>query len=272
MLHCITPYNCIMKKYLPFLFLLILFSLFISCTTTNTPYTSEEEYAVYQKHREDIKTLDDLTAFLTKINYQEGPNDYDHPFFYKGREWSVNMTAYRVYLRNFGNCGGSATLFCDLLAGDYEEMGYIYRRDSRGGHGLNYFKDYAGKYHILDVSAFSKEYGYGNHIVRDTLQECADEYIRRMNYNYDRGVLDWYVRSLYAIKCLNGEPYPPVSTKPIMEGYFPGYFPLSLEPLVTELYVREDKKENKMLFASYDIPYKSYPKGLGYNEYIESEK
>ena len=34
----------------------------------------------------------------------------------------------------------------------------------------------------------------------------------------------------------------------------------------------EDKKENKMLFASYDIPYKSYPKGLGYNEYIESEK
>ena len=248
-----------MKKPVYCFLLCLLIMMFVSCSSTGTTITSRTEKL--NETADLITDYEQLGDYLRETGYGKREPGHDHHFEYRGKEWSVNKTAANVLYDNTGNCGGGSNLFCSLLNGDYDEIGYLYRRDRNGGHVVNYFHDKDGTWHLVDVTGFVNGSDYGNHITGSSLQEIADEYVRRCNYGWSRNNTGLYIRSLYAIRCVNGESHPPVSTIPESEGVEMGYFPSNYRSQITELYVKDGASYNSMGFVDYEIPFSVYPAG-----------
>ncbi len=146
-------------------------------------------------------------------------------------------------------------------------MGYLYRRDTDGGHVINYFCDNEGIWHIVDVTGFIRSDDYANHITGNSLQEVADKYVQRVDSGWKNHNTGLYIRSFYAIKCVNGESHPAVSSEPIREGKQCGYFPADIKDRTVELYVKDNDKRNSMQFVDYTIPDYVYSHAEDYGSY-----
>ena len=235
-----------------------LFMLFfsVSCAGTGAPRVSKTEY--FEKDISEIAEMitdyNQLKQYFLAIGYGEKETSGDCTFNYRGNVWSINRDAITVFLDNTGNCGGGSNLFCYMLNGDYKEIGYLYRRDEQGGHVINYFCDNNDTWHIVDVAGFVGGKDYANHITGKSLQEVADEYVHKVNHGWKAHNLDLNIRSFYAIKCINGEPHPAVTSKPIQQGMSCGYFAADVKDRVVELYVKDNDKRNSIQFVDYIIP------------------
>lgn len=95
-----------------------------------------------------INTVQDAVNYLWERGYH-----FDYLFtpsmMIEDLDWVWNLSAEFSYEHNAGNCGGTANLINRLLAGDFEEQGYIMQTYNKGGHGFNYFYE-NGIYIICD--------------------------------------------------------------------------------------------------------------------------
>ena len=126
-----------------------------------------------------VASLEDMLLFLTASGYERTNGD----LVAKAQkiDWHFNYSAQKVFEMNAGNCGGTAALVACLLAGDYDDIGYINMIDANGGgHVINYL-EYAGVYFAFDVSQFASnvEYGMNMHFGLDfneVAKEAVDAY------------------------------------------------------------------------------------------------
>jgi hypothetical protein len=102
-----------------------------------------------------VKTAGDLLLYMlaSKMLLKNG----DEQMTVDGHTWHYNDTAQVTLAENLGNCGRMANLANYLLAGDYDEIGFILQSwlpsAGGGGHVYNYIK-YQGKYYIVDFSSY----------------------------------------------------------------------------------------------------------------------
>jgi len=255
-----------------FFILVMMFSVSCAGTISTPTVISGTDFEELENDVSEVAALitdyNQLRQFFNAIGYGDEEPSHDFHFMYKGKEWSVNKSAIATFFDNTGDCGAGSNLFCFLLNGDYDEIGYLYRRDETGGHVINYFHDNNGLWHIVDVTGFVGRDDYANHITGNSLQSVADEYVRRVNHGWQtHGNTDMYIRSFYAIKCKNGESHSPVYSLPVREGMLPGYYTADVQEKVIELYVKDGDKRNSIQFVNYEIPTSVYPSGIGYSDY-----
>jgi len=104
--------------------------------------------------REAVKTAADVLMYM--LAAQTGDNGGCYCDWWDGYTWHTNFTAKEVMEKRLGNCGSCANLANYLLAGDYEEVGFInhaYYFGEGGGHVYNYIL-HEGKYYIVDFSLY----------------------------------------------------------------------------------------------------------------------
>lgn len=93
---------------------------------------------------ENITTPADAIQMLRAIKYRENADtapDDNFGFWDEclGINWCGIWNAQLVFDYRNGNCGGTSTIFNYLLAGDFEEQGYVEFSSAAGGHIFNYF-------------------------------------------------------------------------------------------------------------------------------------
>ena len=114
-------------------------------------YTQEEIQALVDAKLslneacEKISTVPDAIAYMYQRGYRFEPDNH-------------GITAEIRYERNAGACVGNSGLFNALLAGDYEDQGYVYIFYAKTEHVFNYYlKD--GKYYFCDFTKIFHESG-----------------------------------------------------------------------------------------------------------------
>lgn len=123
----------------------------VSHILNQTEYTDEELLAFIATNpslsdaADKLHTAKDAMRFLKLSGYH-----YDYSFNpcreINGRGWSWVLSAEFTYAHMAGSCGGTSNLMNRLLAGDYDEQGYV---RYFGGHIFNYIKT-GDTYHICD--------------------------------------------------------------------------------------------------------------------------
>lgn len=120
--------------------------------------SAEQAYALVDAEpetvREQVKTAGDLLMYM--LAAQTGDNGGCYCDWWDGYTWHTNFTAKEVMEKRLGNCGSCANLANYLLAGDYEEIGFInhaYYFGEGGGHVYNYII-YEGRCYIVDFSLY----------------------------------------------------------------------------------------------------------------------
>lgn len=120
-------------------------------TRITTPQYTEEEIEQWvaegltlDEWAEKISTLADVTQLLRAIKYKENADTApsDNVVFRDERNgiyWGAIWNAHMVFEYRNGNCGGTSTIFNYLLAGDFDEQGYVEFGNNFGGHIFNYF-------------------------------------------------------------------------------------------------------------------------------------
>lgn len=92
---------------------------------------------------EKISTPADAVQMLRAIRYRENADtapDDNHGFWDASDvNWCGIWNAHLVFEYRNGNCGGTSTIFNYLLAGDFDEQGYVEFSSAAGGHIFNYF-------------------------------------------------------------------------------------------------------------------------------------
>ncbi|MBE7070967.1 MAG: cadherin repeat domain-containing protein [Ruminococcaceae bacterium] len=145
----------------------------------------------------EISTVSDAINFLTARGYTVGRYSYNHAFDYEGIHWIRGLTAKFTYENNAGSCGGTSQLFNRLLAGDFDEQGYVEMRSIEGGHIMNYFKR-GDTYYFCDftgVSFVDDPFAYLEYETTDP-QAFGDFYLARYpeQNNIDS---EYYLLNLY---------------------------------------------------------------------------
>ena len=155
-----------------------------------TTLTPEEAIALTREEpevvKEKVKTAADVLLYMMAARIFEGYGCYCADL--EGSMWHWNMSAEQIMNYREGNCGSCANLANYLLAGDYEEVGFIdhaYRPGGDGGHIYNYIL-HEGKYYVVDFSW----YMFGNYSldltypipVLDSLEEWP-ALIKKSPYN-----------------------------------------------------------------------------------------
>ena len=114
-------------------------------------YTQEEIQALVdaklslEEACQKISTVPDAIAYMYQRGYRFEPDNH-------------GISAKIRYERNAGACVGNSALFNTLLAGDYEDHGYVYIFYAKAEHVFNYFlKD--GKYYFCDFTKIFHESG-----------------------------------------------------------------------------------------------------------------
>jgi hypothetical protein len=99
-----------------------------------------------------IDTLYDVVRYYYLAGFKTLSSDHkDIPF--NGVYWQHHKTGPEALITNCGDCSGNAVLAAYLLAGDYDEVGYItYNIENGSGHVFNYIKQ-DGKYYFTDFSS-----------------------------------------------------------------------------------------------------------------------
>ena len=118
--------------------------------------TAEEAYALVGEEpeviQETVKTAGDLLMFMMAARITEGDGCYCTDV--DGYIWHWNMDVPTFLKKGRGGCGDCANLANYMLAGDYEEVGFMdqaYYPGSGGSHVYTYIL-YEGEYYIVDFS------------------------------------------------------------------------------------------------------------------------
>ena len=115
-----------------------------------TPHYSETQIKQWvadgltlEEWAEKISTPADAIQLLRAIKYRENADtapDDNHGFWDTSDvNWCGIWNAHLVFEHRNGNCGGTSTIFNYLLAGDFDEQGYVEFSSAAGGHIFNYF-------------------------------------------------------------------------------------------------------------------------------------
>lgn len=94
-----------------------------------------------------LHTAEDAALFLQASGYHFDYT-YNQGSHFDGIDWSWVLPAEFAYEKMAGSCGGTSNLMNRLLAGDYDEQGYV---QYLGGHIFNYIKQ-GGWYYFCDFT------------------------------------------------------------------------------------------------------------------------
>lgn len=148
-----------------------------------------------------LHTVEDAARFLQASGYRI---DEDDAYFVQGRYvnfslnpgcdidgygWSWGLPADYIYEHMAGTCNGTSNLMNRLLAGDYEEQGYV---QHLGGHIFNYIKQ-DGYYYFCD---FVNGLDYLIYVCQDPL-EFKDYYCATVFPGWDDPESEDYLVFMY---------------------------------------------------------------------------
>lgn len=177
---------------------------------TTPQYTQEQleqwvsEDLTLEQWAEKITVPADAIAALKALGYSV--DHFDNVVFtQQGTIWGGVWNAQKVFDMGGGRCGGTSHIINALLAGDFDEQGYVAYNGNNGGHIFNYFlKD--GMYAMCDfVDLFAQTRLYIDQedlafvvYLGTDLQEFADNYMSRPNHNDPEGSEYIYHLFMYA--------------------------------------------------------------------------
>lgn len=147
---------------------------------------------------EKITVPADAVQLLNAIHYREKTvndnkaiTDWTHQVV-----WGCLWNAQKVFESKSGNCGGTSQLMNALLAGDFDQQGYVQFSNNYGGHIFNYFVS-DGIYVICDFIGIPNHtiFGGGTVYPADTRH-----YIVHVCYE-PKEFGDWYLNNGFFAAC-----------------------------------------------------------------------
>lgn len=159
-----------------------------------------EEGLSLEEAAQKIHTIVDARNFLKASGFRFDYS-YNSCAIIDGIGWNWTLSADFVYSHMAGTCGGIANLLNVLLAGDYDEQGYV---RYLGAHIFNYFKQ-GTVYYFYDLASY---FNYGQ-IMAYACEDVGDftEYYlthEPMGDSWDNPEDENYLRFFYCIP-LDGE-------------------------------------------------------------------
>lgn len=125
----------------------------------NPKYTREEILALGSSPealRSSIGTLYDVIQYVQAVNFTFA-ND-NRRTTEAGIDWEHHKPGVYAIRTNEGCCATISNLLAYLLAGDYEEIGFLsYSHENGSGHVLNYIV-HNGKYYLVDMTCHRNDF------------------------------------------------------------------------------------------------------------------
>lgn len=221
-------------------------------------YTDEEiqqladDGLTLKEAADKLHTAEDAVRFLQASGYHSDYS-YNQGNYFDGINWSWVLPADFTYKVMAGTCGGTANIMNRLLAGDYEEQGYV---EYLGSHVFNYIKQ-DGWYYFCDFinSRYLEDHSNQDYLIYmcQDPHDFVDYYCTNVFTEWDDPADENYMVYMY-IYPRDGRDVLAIGNDGTNQGFFGGQDSnvvcAEVQDTLIELYVREGYSLRFMDFDS----------------------